>query len=121
MPDIFPEQPVVGVYVDNVQCVGGRKNDPRVCMERVSSRFQSLGIPFDVNYPDLEEELSTLGLRFRFRQRTIMPKSRRSWRLYLALHRLSVRGKVRGEHLRVVLGHVTNHFSDHALRLFGSL
>ena len=110
VPGIFPERPVTGVYIDNVQCVGGRMQDPITCTGKVSARFKSLGSPFDVCYPDLEEELSTLGLRFRFRQRSIVPKHRRSWRLYLALHGLRVRGRVRGEHLRVVLGHVINHF-----------
>ena len=101
---------MTGVYVDNVQCLGGKPGEAESAMQAISDRFKLLNIPFDVSYPNLAGELTTLGLTVNVRTKHLTPKNRRAWRLYLATHALAKRGKIRGEHMRIWLGHVVNHF-----------
>ena len=83
---IFPDRPVVGVYVDNIQVIGGTAADAQARMLTISSRFDELGIPFTVSGKEILGELHSLGLVFRFgeTQHTLNQTRSRAWKLYLA-------------------------------------
>ena len=110
-PPILPGAAPLGIYVDNVHCFGGRRQDAESRMSLVAQHFESLGIPFEVDERDTGTCLETLGLSFSFGSHVrVRAKPQRAWRLWLATRALLRRRRVSGEALRVWLGHVNFHF-----------
>eukprot|EP00438_Fugacium_kawagutii_P014873 Skav225062 [mRNA] locus=scaffold2293:21259:24786:- [translate_table: standard] len=109
-PDPTPNRPVVGTYVDNVQVLGGNHDGVADRMEGIVKQFQQLGIPFVTSGDEPLAKFETLGLVFDVKNRKIRHRHQRSWRLYMATRCLLKRGRLRGETLRVWLGHVIHHF-----------
>jgi hypothetical protein len=112
VPLIRPGKPVVGVYVDNIQSIGGTPYDTQTRMTTISNRFDELGIPFTVSGREILGELHSLGLVFRFgkTQQTLVQTHKRAWKLYLATKALCKRWRIKGEVLRIWAGHIVNFF-----------
>eukprot|EP00438_Fugacium_kawagutii_P013878 Skav219717 [mRNA] locus=scaffold301:32634:35210:+ [translate_table: standard] len=110
IPDPTPDRPVVGTYVDNVQVLGGDAQGVARRMEGIVQQFKLLGIPFVTSGEEPLAKFETLGLVFDVENRRIRHRHQRSWRLYLATKCLLKRGRLRGELLRIWLGHVIHHF-----------
>ena len=101
----------VGVYVDNVHTFGGDTGESKLYMQKISSRFEQLGIPFEVDDVSEENTIETLGLCFRFDNGVrVTAKAERAWRLWAATRAILRRRRVSGDVLRVWLGHVNFHF-----------
>ena len=109
-PDPTPSHPVIGTYVDNVQVLGGNAISVDDRMRGIVEQFKSLGIPFVTSSDESLQQFETLGLVFDLEHRCIRHRHSRSWRLYYATKCLLKRGRIRGETLRIWLGHVVHHF-----------
>ena len=72
--------------------------------------FQQLGISFVVSGDEALDRFETLGLVFDLERRCIRHRAARFWRLYMATRALLRRGRIRGEMMRVWIGHVVHHF-----------
>lgn len=110
VPDISPCKPVIGVYVDNLQVIGGSASSVNERMTGIVNTFQQLGIPFVVSGDEALDRFETLGLVFDLERRCIRHRAARSWRLYMTTRALLRRGRIRGEMMRVWIGHVVHHF-----------
>eukprot|EP00438_Fugacium_kawagutii_P019574 Skav228158 [mRNA] locus=scaffold439:19428:23715:+ [translate_table: standard] len=110
VPDVTPARPVIGVYVDNLQVIGGSAASVNERMTGIVNTFQKLGIPFVLSNEEAVDKFETLGLVFDLKRRRIRHRAARSWRLYLATRALLRRGRIPGELLRVWIGHVVHHF-----------
>ncbi|CAK0814975.1 unnamed protein product [Prorocentrum cordatum] len=106
-PVLKPGKCVTGVYVDNVQVIGGCGADAVKQMTEIEKSFKEDNIPFDVE-PGGGFEMQTLGLVYHWRERRLRHVARRVWRTYLAGHALLRRRKLHGHALQCWLGHVVN-------------
>ena len=109
-PEVVPGRVLVGTYVDNVQVIGGCYEDVDQHMGKIVEWFSKLGIPFTTAGDGALAEFETLGLVFDMEARCIRHRPARAWRLYQATRALLRRGRLRGEVVRVWLGHVIHHF-----------
>ena len=109
-PEVVPGRVLVGTYVDNVQVIGGRSEDVDQHMGKIVEWFSKLGIPFTTAGDGALAEFETLGLVFDMEARCTRHRPARAWRLYQATRALLRRGRLRGEVVRVWLGHVIHHF-----------
>ena len=110
-PLVSPDKIPIGVYVDNVHTfsIDGQQSGDE--MDKIAKRFQSLGIPFEVDNVCNNKAVDTLGLTFFFEDGLrVRSKKDRAWRLWLATKGILSRRRVSGEVLRVWLGHVNYHF-----------
>ncbi|CAK0853410.1 unnamed protein product, partial [Prorocentrum cordatum] len=106
-PVLRPGKCVTGVYVDNVQVIGGCEGDAVRQMTEIEKSFCEDNIPFDVESGG-GLEMQTLGLVYHWRERRLRHVARRVWRAYLAGHALLRRRKLRGHSLQCWLGHVVD-------------
>eukprot|EP00971_Amphidinium_carterae_P070830 1400923-Amphidinium_carterae.3 len=111
-PTLLPGQPTHCVYADNWICIAVSKQDARKSFEDFKEACDNR----DLLLHDLhcaEDELEVLGAVFKCRERLIMQKPRRIWRLHLVATRLCSMHRVRGSLLQLWVGHAV-----HALSLF---
>ncbi|CAK0875323.1 unnamed protein product [Prorocentrum cordatum] len=106
-PILKPGKCVTGVYVDNVQVIGGCKSDTVKQMTEIENSFGKDNIPFDIESSG-EFEMQTLGLVYHWRGRRLRHVTRRVWRTYLAGHALLRRRKLHGHALQCWLGRAVN-------------
>ncbi|CAK0825012.1 unnamed protein product, partial [Prorocentrum cordatum] len=106
-PTIEPGKCVAGVYVDNVQVIGGCEADANTQMHEIENLFREDRIPFDVE-PGDSLEMQSLGLVYHWQERRLRHVARRVWRTYMAGHALLRRRKLHGHALQCWLGHVVN-------------
>ncbi|CAK0831794.1 unnamed protein product [Prorocentrum cordatum] len=106
-PTIEPGKCVAGVYVDNVQVIGGCEADANTQMHKIENLFREDRVPFDVE-PGNSLEMQSLGLVYHWRERRLRHVARRVWRTYMAGHALLRRRKLHGHTLQCWLGHVVN-------------
>jgi hypothetical protein len=110
-PDVLPDRPAVGVYVDNIHVFSGSMGGASDRMQYIEERFSQLGIPFITDHVEKTLVTDSSGITLDFRERMLArPKHRRSWRLWLALHELSKRHRLHGRLLQIVMGHLVHHF-----------
>ena len=110
-PPVMPGQPPLGIYVDNVHAFAGKSGDASSKIEAVKLHFERLGIPFEVDAVDGQQQVESLGLCFSFTDRVrVRAKKDRAWRLWAATRALLKRKRISGETLRLWLGHVNFHF-----------
>lgn len=103
--------PLVGVYVDNVNVLGCGSEVVSKTMDDICSRFDALGIPFEVTDRPGGKSVESLGMEFIFENGVrLRNKISRAWKLWFATKALLQRGRVSGEVLRVWLGHVNFFF-----------
>jgi hypothetical protein len=68
-PPVMPGQPPLGIYVDNVHAFAGKSGDASSKIEAVKLHFERLGIPFEVDAVDGQQQVESLGLCFSFTDR----------------------------------------------------
>ena len=110
-PEVLPNKPAMGIYVDNVHAFAGKMGEASSRIAEVTRRFESLGIPFVVDNVETALVTDSLGMTLDFRdQCRARPKSRRAWRLWFAIHEVLKRHRLHGRMLQVLLGHLVHHF-----------
>ena len=110
-PEVSPNKPAMGIYVDNVHAFAGRMGEVSSRIAEVTKRFESLGIPFVVDNVETALVTESLGMTLDFRdQCRARPKSRRAWRLWFAIHEVLKRQRIHGRVLQILLGHLVHHF-----------
>ena len=105
VPRISPGRPITSTYVDNVSVIGGSQADTDLRMSGISSKADSLSLPFDLTHQQASFVLQSLGLVFHFNERRLRHVPRRVWRLYGASRALLRRQRLSSAALRVWLGH----------------
>lgn len=109
-PDVSSGSPAIGVYVDNVFVMGGCCKDAKSTMDSIATRYQQLGIPFEVDQVERETTVEVLGMQFNLDDHVkVTNKGRRTWRLWLAIRAVLRRKRVHGKFLQILVGHI-NHF-----------
>ena len=106
-----PGVAAVGVYIDNVPTFGGNAGESRLYMQKIPSRFEQLGIPFEIDDVSGESSVEILGLTFRFDHGVrVTAKTERAWRLWAATRAILRRRRVSDNILRDWLGYINFHF-----------
>ena len=119
VPSLRPGLPVSGTYVDNILLLGATRPDVSRVSASVATAFKRVRIPLQWSHEQPEREVTSVGLKLNMRglpprvaggppRRIVMNKPVRVWRTILAGAELCRRRRVRGEALRVWLGHVVN-------------
>ena len=62
VPVLAPDKTVTGVYVDNVQVVGGRPQDVDSKMNGLKRRCREIELPLETSHPCSSARLTSLGL-----------------------------------------------------------
>ena len=110
-PQVKPESPAVGIYVDNVHVFAAAVQEARDAMDKIQNHFSELGIPFETDHVAGKPSMDTLGLTFEFgKEVRVRARSDRVWKLWGATRALIRRRRISGDVLRVWLGHVNFHF-----------
>lgn len=110
-PEVRPNRPALGIYVDNVHAFAGEMGQASQRIREITQRFESLGIPFVTDHVETSLMTDSLGMTLDFRdQCRVRPKSRRAWRLWFAIHEILRRPRIHGRLLQVLLGHLVHHF-----------
>ncbi|CAJ1358771.1 unnamed protein product [Effrenium voratum] len=65
-PQVKPESPAVGIYVDNVHVFAAAVQEARDAMDKIQNHFSELGIPFETDHVAGKPSMDTLGLTFEF-------------------------------------------------------
>ena len=111
-PCLSTSHPVAGVYVDNSAVVGFGRAAVEKRFDQIVSTLTGAGFALhELVGPTSGPELfENVGLHLWGDEKRLRPKSSRAWRLHFALHGLTEVRSVWGWQLRVVLGHIVNHF-----------
>ena len=104
--------PVAGVYVDNLAVVGFGRAAVEKRFDQIVSTLTGAGFALHELVGPISgpEPFENVGLHLWGDDKRFRPKNSRAWRLYLALHGLSVARSVWVWQLGVVLGHIVNYF-----------
>ena len=104
------EGPVLGVYVDNISIIGSTVSQVSQRAEKVKQQFADVGIPITWTQSEPVSVFESVGVVLDFEKCAISNKPHRIWRFFFATVALLRRKKIRGEHLRIWLGHATSLF-----------
>ncbi|CAK0894775.1 unnamed protein product [Prorocentrum cordatum] len=96
------------VYVDNITVFGRDASLAREASSALQAEADRSGLPITWSYPDVVTHLETVGVEIDFRKGKHRNKASRVWRFDLATRALLRRGKMRGEHMEVWLGHAVS-------------
>eukprot|EP00438_Fugacium_kawagutii_P029955 Skav226337 [mRNA] locus=scaffold3640:32863:33678:+ [translate_table: standard] len=66
-PDVLPQRPAVGVYVDNIHVFAGDMGGASSRMTEIEHRFSQLGIPFVTDHFEQQLQADSLGITLDFR------------------------------------------------------
>ncbi|CAK0907658.1 unnamed protein product [Prorocentrum cordatum] len=94
VPDLNESNVLGSVYVDNIPVVG-----------RTATLAREARLPICWSCPGVVTHLGTAGIELDLKHGRLRNKASRIWRFDLATRALLARGKMRGEHMGVWLGH----------------
>lgn len=103
----FSEQALTGVYVDNISIIGKTKDQVKSAASKIERAFAELNIPLTWSSDEPQDTFTTVGIVLDFRQRKVLVKPRRLWKVFLAGREILRRGRVSGSVLEKWLGHMT--------------
>ena len=104
-PDLTESNVLGSVYVDNITVVGKTAPLAREASSALQGEADRCGLPITWSYPDVTTHLETVGIELDLKNGRLRNKASRVWRFDLATRALLARGKMRGEHMEVWLGH----------------
>ena len=104
------DQPIIGVYVDNISIIGKTKRDTADMAKSVQQHFQAVDIPITWTEDEPKPCFETVGLLIDFNTGEIRNKPKRLWKAFLAGRELLRRRRVPTKLLEVWLGHMTSIF-----------
>ncbi|CAK0907206.1 unnamed protein product, partial [Prorocentrum cordatum] len=107
-PDLNESGVMGSVYVDNITVLGKTAAVAREASAALRDEAERCGLPITWSYPDVVTHLETAGIELDLKQGRLRNKASRVWRFDLATRALLARGKMRGEHMEVWLGHAVS-------------
>ncbi|CAK0801165.1 unnamed protein product, partial [Prorocentrum cordatum] len=107
-PDLNESGVMGSVYVDNITVLGKTAAVAREASAALRDEAERCGLPITWSYPDVVTHLETVGIELDLKQGRLRNKASRVWRFDLATRALLARGKMRGEHMEVWLGHAVS-------------
>ncbi|CAK0809711.1 unnamed protein product, partial [Prorocentrum cordatum] len=107
-PDLNESKVMGSVYVDNITVFGRDASLAREASSALQAEADRSGLPITWSYPDVVTHLETVGVEIDLRKGKLGNKASRVWRFDLATRALLRRGKMRGEHMEVWLGHAVS-------------
>ncbi|CAK0890753.1 unnamed protein product [Prorocentrum cordatum] len=107
-PDLNESKVMGSVYVDNITVFGTGASLAREASSGLQAEADRSGLPITWSYPDVVTHLETVGVEIDLRKGKLRNKASRVWRFDLATRALLRRGKTRGEHMEVWLGHAVS-------------
>lgn len=83
----FSEQALTGVYVDNISIIGKTKDQVKSAASKIERAFAELNIPLTWSSDEPQDTFTTVGIVLDFRQRNVLVKPRRLWKVFLQAER----------------------------------
>ena len=120
VPQLWEARSITSTYVDNVAIVGAQKDHVEARASKIAETFANHGIPIVWTYKEPVRCLETVGCTIDFQRKVLKNRPHRLWRVHLSGMELARRSKVRGETVRVWLGHATAlmRLAPHLLSIF---
>ena len=88
----FSEQALTGVYVDNISIIGKTKDQVKSAASKIERAFAELNIPLTWSSDEPQDTFTTVGIVLDFRQRKVLVKPRRLWKVFLAGREIFAKG-----------------------------
>ncbi|CAK0817446.1 unnamed protein product, partial [Prorocentrum cordatum] len=107
-PDLRESKVMGSVYVDNITVFGRGASLAREASSALQAEADRSGLPITWSYPDVVTHLETVGVEIDLKKGKLRNKASRVWRFDLATRALLRRGKMRGGHMEVWLGHAVS-------------
>ncbi|CAK0855523.1 unnamed protein product [Prorocentrum cordatum] len=107
-PDLNESKVMGSVYVDNITVFGRDASLAREASSALQAEADRSGLPIAWSYPDVVTHLETAGVEIDLKRGRLRNKASRVWRFDLATRAPLRRGKMRGEHMEVWLGHAVS-------------
>eukprot|EP00971_Amphidinium_carterae_P156831 3108908-Amphidinium_carterae.1 len=107
-PSLQRDSCISGVYVDNISLLGDSSGSVEKHSRMLDEASRVVGLPLEWTYDHPVQLLETVGLVIDLHRGKVHNKPNRVWRFLRASQCLISRGKVRGEHLQVWVGHAVH-------------
>ena len=104
------EQPIIGVYVDNISIIGRTKQQTADMAEKVQKHFKAVNVPITWTESEPKPVFETVGIVIDFNNGEIRNKPKRLWKAFLAGREILRRKRVPTKLLEFWLGHMTSIF-----------
>ena len=104
------DQPIIGVYVDNISIIGKTKQNTAEMALKVQNHFKDVNIPITWTEAEPKSCFETVGLLIDFNTGEIRNKPKRLWKAFLAGRELLRRRRIPTKLLEFWLGHMTSIF-----------